>query len=248
MKFDLDFLPPEKWMNAAGTAGYYPGRDFVTHFPDVGLFITNPISYFPRTPALQRCVLQFPGGFLVHSGFPNPGIKKIIQKFRIMWENSTLPICVNLLSDDPRDIEKIIRLVEPIDNVTAIELGIDHSASKDNILKIIESASGELPIILSLPYELIHQDWLVQILTNDIVAISIQPPRGTIVHNNQFISGRLYGESVLPLTMHAISYLQAKEKPIFAGVGVTKKENLKNLIECGLKNFQAHELIWRNYI
>ncbi|MDO9085602.1 MAG: hypothetical protein Q7U53_05270 [Anaerolineaceae bacterium] len=248
MKFDLDFLPQEKWMNAAGTAGFYPGRNFVTHFPDVGLFVTNPISYFPRTPAHLRCVLPFPGGFLVHSGYPNPGIKKIIQKFRIMWENSLLPICVNLLSENPRDLEKIIRLVEPIDNVTAIELGIDHSASKEEILKIIESASGELPIILSLPHELIFQDWLVQILTHEIVGISIQPPRGTKVHNNQFICGRLYGESVLPLTMHAVSHLQALDKPIFAGVGVTKKENLKDLIDCGLQNFQAHELIWRNNI
>jgi hypothetical protein len=248
MKFDFDFLPPEKWMNAAGTAGYYPAKDFSIHFPEIGMFITNPISFFPRTPAIHRCVISYPGGIFVHSGYPNPGIKKIILKYQKYWENSHLPICVNILSDDPRHLEEIVRMVEVIENVTAIELGIDNSSSKDEMIKMISSVSGELPIILSIPFEFLYQGWIDQVLTPEVMAISVQAPRGVQIHNNHMIRGRLYGESVFPLTMHAITLLKSLDKPIYAGVGIINREKLKDLFACGLTNFQAHEIIWRENI
>ena len=248
MKFDIDFLSPQKWMNAAGTAGYIPSKNFQHQFPEIQLFITNPISYLPRTPANQRSLFPYQGGFLIHSGYPNPGIQKIMQNYGQVWEKSQLPICVNLLSDDPRYIEKIIRLVENINNISAIEIGVDVSSTRDEISGMINAALGELPIILSLPYELVFQEWLDLLLIPEIVAISIQAPRGVLVRNQQVIRGRMYGESVFPLTMHAVQHLSTLQKPIFAGVGVTKKEYLCDLFSCGAHNFQAHELIWRDFL
>lgn len=248
MKSDLDFLLPGKWMNAAGTCGYMPAKGFLENFPEVALFITNPISYYPRKPAEDRNIIPFKGGFLVHSGHPNPGIKKILQLNKKAWENAHLPICLNLLSDTTESLEKIIRMVEEIDNIAAIELAFDFPLSHEITKIMIQAISGQLPIILSLPFEMVFQDWIEDILSTDIYAISIQAPRGVISHKNQLISGRLYGRSILPMTMQAVKYLSSFGIPIYAGVGVFKKEEIISLLGLGVRNFQAHEIIWRNNI
>ncbi|MBW6474551.1 MAG: hypothetical protein K0B14_15600 [Anaerolineaceae bacterium] len=246
MKSDLDFLTSGKWMNAAGTAGFFPSRGFLNHFPEIALFITNPISYHPRSPATQRNIIPFQGGFMVHSGHPNPGLKKVIHQFRETWENAILPVCMNVLSDEPYHIEKIVRSLESIENIAAIELAIDNSLKVSDIKTNIQAAMGELPIILSLPFEYVFQEWLGQTLIPEIVAISIQAPRGVLKHNEQYIHGRLYGRSIFSLTLHAIQHLTSFEIPIYAGVGVLHESQISSLLEKGAHNFQGHEIIWRN--
>ena len=246
MKSDLDFLIPGKWMNAAGTAGFVPGKGLINHFPEIALFITNPISYLPRKPATKRNIISFQGGFLVHNGHPNPGFKKVIHQFRENWENAILPVCVNVLSDDPHNIEKMVRSLENIENIAAIELAIDNSLNVSDIKQNIQAAMGELPIILSLPFEYVFQEWLGRILIPEMVAVSVQAPRGILKHNDQFFHGRLYGRSMLPLTLRAIQHLTSFEKPIYAGVGVLQESQISSLFEIGAHNFQGHELIWRN--
>jgi hypothetical protein len=233
-------------MNAAGTAGFVPGKGFINQFPEIALFITNPISYLPRKPATQRSIIPFQGGFMVHNGHPNPGLKKVILQYRKSWENAILPVCVNILSGEPQHIEKIVRSLENIENIAAIEIGIDNSLKKLEIESNIQAAMGELPIILSLPFEFVFQEWLGGILIPEIVAISIQAPRGVLKRNDQFVHGRLYGRSILPLTLRAIQHLTLFEKPIFGGVGVLQESQISSLFEIGAHNFQGHELIWRN--
>jgi len=248
MKSDLDFLLPGKWMNAAGTAGFIPDKRFISIFPDVALFITNPISYQGRKPASQRNIIPFQGGFLVHSGHPNPGLKKVVPLYRKAWENSPIPICVNLLSDDSDFIEKIVRTIENIDNIVAIELGLDVFLNKEDVGKILDAALGELPIILSIPFEFVYQDWLKELLFPEIVAISVQAPKGILQFEGNYIRGRLYGRSIFHLTLNAVQHLSSIGKPIFAGVGVLQEQQITMLLETGATNFQAHELIWRNNI
>ncbi len=235
-------------MNAAGTAGFIPDKRLISNFPDIGLFITNPISYQARKPARDRIMIPFQGGFFVHNGHPNPGIKKVIQLYRKAWENSTLPVCVNVLSDDAGPIEKIVRSLENIENIVAIELGIDNSLNQEEVGNILQAAMGELPIILNLPYEFVYQDWLKKILFPEIVAISIQAPKGVLKYDGEYAHGRLYGNSIFPLTLNAVQQLSSLEKPIFAGVGALCEHQISIILETGASNFQAHELIWRNNI
>lgn len=248
MKFDLDFLESGKWINAAGTAGFAPGKSFSKTFPEMGLFITNPISYIPRTPAIRKTLVPFNGGFLLHTGHPNPGIRKVIQKYQLVWRNSKLPICVNLLSDDPKTIENNIRLLEGIDNIVAIELNIDIKLTRPEIIDLVQTAQGEIPIILSIPYEIVFQDWIENILECELMGISVQAPRGTLFKNNQMVHGRLYGRSVFPMVVKAVTHLSGFGTPVFAGAGIYNSAQINDLFLAGARNFQAHELVWRNLV
>lgn len=237
----------KKWINAAGTAGYSPTKNLVGKFPDIGLFVTNPISYLPRNPAKERCIISFEGGFLVHNGFPCSGFRRILKNYQMKWEKAVLPICVSLLSDEPNHIEKIVRSFEIIDNIVAIELRIDSSFKCEETQTMIKAALGELPIILSLPFELIFMDWIGDLLEPEIIAVSVQAPRGSIFNHSKIVQGRMFGPSMLPLTIRAINHLSHLDTVVIAGVGALSKENIQLIFHAGAQYFQPHELIWRDY-
>ncbi|HNQ95866.1 MAG TPA: hypothetical protein PKH47_14440, partial [Anaerolineales bacterium] len=74
MKRDLYFSKP--LINAAGSLGFAPDLRVLQELGglEFGAFVTNPISLRPRVPTAQPAVLEYPGGFLLHTGLPNPGI------------------------------------------------------------------------------------------------------------------------------------------------------------------------------
>ncbi len=247
MKTSLDILDNHKWVNAAGTAGFAPTAHLTNKFPELGLFTTNPISYLPRSPAKERCMITYGRDFLVHNGFPCPGFKSVIKKYRKVWETSNLPICINLLSDHPGIIEEIIRSVENIDNIAVVEVMIDQNCTVVEIVDILKAAAGELPIILSVPNELVYSSWFNDLDLSEVAAWSLQPLRGTRIQKDKIISGRLYGLSMLPLTLRAITHLSNVGKPIIAGVGALTPGDVQDIYQVGANNFQPNELLWRDY-
>lgn len=247
MKLDAEILSNKKWINAAGSAGFAPTTSLIEKFPEMGLFVTNPISYTPRSPAKERCMLPFNGGFLVHNGFPCPGLRTLLKKYQKIWENADIPVCPSLLSDHPSQIEKIVRIFESIENIVGIELYLEPSLAFEDVEAMIKASLGELPIILCIPYEFVYSDRIDRLASLDIMAISIQPPRGSIFYNQKMVNGRLYGPAMFPLTLRAIKQLSVFKLPIIAGLGALTIQDIENVYEVGAHNFQPHELIWRDY-
>ena len=77
-KQDLAFRTP--LMNAAGALGFIPNRRAPFDLGCLGAFVTNPISLSPRQPAENRVILPFAGGFLLHTGLPNPGLRAALTE------------------------------------------------------------------------------------------------------------------------------------------------------------------------
>ncbi|PKO13143.1 MAG: hypothetical protein CVU39_20410 [Chloroflexi bacterium HGW-Chloroflexi-10] len=241
---DLDWIKPGQWVNAAGTGGFNPGKNLLQQFHELSMFITNPISYLPRLPADYCALIDYSGGFLVHTGWPNPGFYKVIQKYTSVWENAVCPICPHILGEDPDHIQKMVTTFENIENIYAVEIGIDLDTSCERIHTQIQAALGELPVILSLPIERIYEDWVSELFQSGISAISLQPLHGRIYRNEKWIKGRLYGGGQLPITFQAVNKLKQSGLPVFAGVGIVQRETVQQLFEMGAYGFQIHELAW----
>ena len=78
LKNDLYF--EKALMNAAGTLGFAPDPKGPVELSQLGAFVTNPVSRGARTPARGKRFSPYPGGFVLHSGLPNPGLNAVIQK------------------------------------------------------------------------------------------------------------------------------------------------------------------------
>src|SRR5512134_2725359 len=132
MKRDLYFSKP--LMNAAGSLGYAPDIRAAISFDSFGAFVTNPFSLRPRKPATQPEVVEYPGGFLLHTGLPNPGFNTGIKRYASRWDKSDLPIIVHLMADRPEETQRMVQMLEIHENIMAAELGFAPLLADDLIL------------------------------------------------------------------------------------------------------------------
>jgi dihydroorotate dehydrogenase (NAD+) catalytic subunit len=227
-------------MNAAGTLGFAPDPRLPLSWGDCGAFITNPLSLRPRKPALEPALLDFPGGFLLHSGLPNPGFSHVLKKYAAKWARADLPIIVHLMADRPEETQRMVRLLENVENVMAVELGFAPLLADDIILLAVEMSVGELPLIVNLPWEQVLRLG-PQVLAAGAEAVSLAPPRGLVGQ----VTGRLFGPALFAQSMLLVREAARAGMPLIGGGGVYSKENASAMLAAGALAVQVDSILWR---
>jgi dihydroorotate dehydrogenase (NAD+) catalytic subunit len=243
MRLDLDLTTP--WMSAAGASGFAPPERW--NWPEpAGAWVTNPTSLLPRSPAENRAALSFAGGALLHSGLPNPGLKTVLRRYAERWARSSLPTWVHVFGRDPGEIHQMVLRLEDVEGVAAIELGIDDSTSSAEALRQAESALGELPLVVSLPFQRAGEDWLGKLPGLGASAVTLAGPRGCLPDaGSKLVSGRVYGPALLPQMIAAVqAFAQRWRMPLIAGAGVSRLEDGQALLKAGAWGVQIDTVLW----
>lgn len=242
MKRDLYFSKP--LMNAAGSLGFAPDVRAGISLDLFGAFVTNPISLRPRLPASQPVLIEFPGGFLLHTGLPNPGFSTALKKYSPRWEKAELPIIVNLMADRPEEARQMTRTLENVENVMAVELGFAPLLANDILLLTLEMCLGELPLIFSLPMEQILPLG-PRLMQEGAHAISIAGPRGALsMDDGRLTTGRLYGPSLFPQTLELVRSAAMIGLPIIGAGGVWLEEQAAEMVSAGAVAVQMDAGLW----
>jgi dihydroorotate dehydrogenase (NAD+) catalytic subunit len=248
MKRDLYFSKP--LMNAAGSLGFAPDTRNGISLDSFGAFVTNPFSLRPRKPATQPEVIEYPGGFLLHSGLPNPGFNTGIKRYASRWDKSDLPIIVHLMADRPEETQRMAQMLEMHENVMAAELGFAPLLANDILLLTLEMCLGELPLIFSLPVEQVLSLG-PRLIQGGAQAISISAPRGAMPKeraegegDKEVITGRLYGPSLFPRTLETVYSAAKLGLPIIGAGGVWTKENTEAMLSVGALAVQVDAALW----
>jgi dihydroorotate dehydrogenase len=251
-KRDLYFRKPI--INAAGMLGFAPDFRSLEDFrsPELGAFVTNPLSWRPRKPTAHPAVIEYPGGFLLHTGLPNPGLAAAVKRYAHKWADASLPIIVHLMADRPEETARMVESLEGVDNVMAAELGFAPLLTDELILTSLEMAMGELPLIVSLPAEQVLRLG-PRVMEAGAAAVSLSAPRGALkvddgeqtVDRGRWTEGRLYGPSLFPQALEIVRRLAGAGVPIIGGGGVYKREQVEVMKEAGAMAVQLDALLWR---
>jgi dihydroorotate dehydrogenase len=240
-KADLIFREP--LMNAAGTLGFAPDLRADVPWNQLGAFITNPISLRPRSASENPTLVEYAGGFLIHTGLPNPGLAATLHNCRRRWQDSPLPIIVHVMADRPEETQEIVRKLESVEGVMAIELGFAPLLTDDIILLAIERSRGELPLIACLPSEQVlrlgHRA-----LQAGADAISLAPPRGTLASNASAVAGRLFGPSLFPISLDIVHSAAKAGLPIIGAGGVFSMQDADAMRAAGAIAVQYDAFLW----
>lgn len=246
MKRDLYFSKP--LMNAAGTLGFAPDTRAEIPWETFGAFVTNPLSLRPRHPAARPEVIEYPGGFLFHTGLPNPGFNASLKRYAPRWDKSSLPVIVHLMADRPEETRRMVRALETQENVMAAELGFAPLLAEDILLLTLEMCLGEVPLIFSLPVEQVLSlgPRLVQ---GGAQAVSIAAPRGALpreegVGDRGIVTGRIYGPSLFPRALETVYSAAKIGLPIIGAGGVWSRENAEALVATGALAVQVDAALW----
>jgi dihydroorotate dehydrogenase (NAD+) catalytic subunit len=242
-KYDLSLKPP--LMNAAGSLGFTPDPHGPADLGRFGAFVTNPISLSPRTPAQERACIFYPGGFLLHTGYPNPGIRAVLRRCAARWERSPVPIVVHILAQRGEEVFEIARRLEKLENLAALELGIPPEASPALAAELVSAALSERPVIARLPLE--HAEELASVVIDSgAAAISLGAPRGALTGDSgKIIKGRLYGPSVFPLALETLQRLLRLGSPVIGGGGVYGPPQADAMLQAGAVAVQLDAVLWR---
>jgi dihydroorotate dehydrogenase (NAD+) catalytic subunit len=243
MKYDLLFDPP--LMNAAGTLGFAPDPHGPVDLARLGAFITNPVSLAPRSPAHTPRCLSYPGGFLLHTGYPNPGLERVMRTFGPRWERSTLPVLVHLLAGDPLEVARMVSRLEELPGITGFEVGLPPEVDALTAVEFARAAAGELPVVLRLPMRR-APELAPALVGAGLAALSLAPPRGALPGPQGALArGRLYGPALFPLTLQALHDLEDCGLPVFAAGGVYHPGQVASLLAAGAVAVQLDAVLWR---
>jgi dihydroorotate dehydrogenase (NAD+) catalytic subunit len=243
MKIDLSLSKP--LMNAAGSLGFAPEARGNVDLSPLGAFITNPISLGERSPARGVRYLPFPGGFLLHTGYPNPGLKTAIRRYAARWRRSPLPVLVHLLPGSPQETAQMVQRLELVDGIAGVEISLPLNADGPAALAFSQAARGELPVVLRLPLE--RAASLIPYITSvGLAGISLAPPRGVLpLPGGGFIQGRLYGPAIFPLALAVVQALAHSGIPVIAAGGVYRPEQADALLREGAAAVQLDSVLWQ---
>lgn len=242
---DSDRIPLDlsfRWMNQTGTLGFSPTA---TGTPKNAIFITNPISPRARVPSADRNLTSFPGGFLLHTGLPNAGWNAIRRMYAEHWAQSAVPVWVHLFSQDPGELEVMVRGCEELEGIAAIELGLPPACPRDWMLQQVRAARGELPLVVHIP--LGEDPLLFRNLPEEVSAVTLGAPRGSLPagRGRKVIHGRLHGPGLFPLLLEGLINLKQGEIPIILS-GICNREDAKIALQCGAAAIQIDHLCWNN--
>jgi dihydroorotate dehydrogenase (NAD+) catalytic subunit len=238
-------------MNAAGTLGFSPDPKSIEAFTRLGAFVTNPISYSPRTPAGGQRLIPFPGGFLLHTGYPNPGLKVVIKQHARRWVNAPIPVIVHLLGQEPAILRRMVEQLEGIEGVMGIEIGLPPDVDPATAYEMGLAAVGELVSIIRIPFESAAgtvQDFrlLDAVLETGASAVSLAPPRGTLPDSKGSpISGRLYGPGLFSQSLNTVMKLSEMHIPVIGAGGVYSLEQAEILLAGGATAVQLDAVLWK---
>jgi len=253
-KFDLLFSVP--LMNAAGTLGFTPDISGPVDIGRLGAFVTDPVSLEPRRPAGSRAVLPFAGGFLLHSGYPNPGLEAVIRRYAESWRRSPVPVLVHLLlpGDDYRALYRLREMagrLEQVDGVMGLEVSLPLRADIDSAAAAVQALQGELPLILRIPLDhtALFSLQVERLEGLELAAVSLGSPRGALVGPaGELVHGRLMGPALFPQALQAVRLLAAAGLPVIGAGGVYRRQQIEQMLDAGALAVQLDAVLWRSGI
>ena len=239
-----DLYLERPFVNAAGMLGFAPDLRTMPFLGQLGAFITNPVSRKPRQPAGNRCCLPYPGGFLLHTGLPNPGISAVIRQHRRRWASASLPIIVHLLVEDPGSLAEMIRKLEGLENLLAVELGLPPDCTPVRLADFLTAAEGELPAVVCLEPEQLPV-LLPTLRELNPIGMHLTQPRGALPNaEGDVITGRLYGPATRPVMLNAAREAVKTGVPVIVDGGIFDQRQAEALLGVGVLAVGLGAALW----
>ncbi len=237
---------PGPVMPAAGVFGFGDAYRDLVSYEQLGALVTNPVSWRRRHAAHGPRFARHGDHVLVHTGLPNPGVRRVVREHAQLWERLGLPVIVHLVATTPDDVARACDHLTRAPGVLGIELGLDAGVSVGAALGLLDAArdTSLLPLLVRVPHGGVER--LAQPLAEagaDALTLTA-PPRAQLPGG---VRGRLYGRALFPLLLHRLATWCARlAVPVIACGGIATAAEARAALEHGATALQIDALLWRD--
>ncbi len=236
-------------MNAAGVMGF--GGEYNKLIPPdtFGAFVTNPLTWRGLRAAEGMRVAALDSGMLIHTGLPNLGLQRAVQRYGARWANSPIPVIVHVAANTADELTACAGYLDGIDKVAALEVGLaDHATHREARLMIGAARSRtQLPILARLPLYQAGQIAAAAVEAGADALVVAAPPRGSARDpiSGRLIGGRVYGTWLKALALRVVGWVARNvHVPIIGSGGIHTPDDAREFLEAGARAIQLDSVIW----
>lgn len=212
---------------------------------NMGALVTLPITMHARSGTPLPRVVEIPGGVLMRTGAPNPGIEKVIRENHRAWSSSSCPIIVALAAQGVRDWAAMAKRLEHVENVGGMELHLNPTLDALDAIRAVRAAT-ELPILAKLDMTNALDVAVDCVKAGANALVIARPPRGMAMVNGKPWYGRMYSPTTKPLVLsmlRAIEDLELKVPTIASG-GAHSSKDVREFLAAGACAVQIDSATW----
>ncbi len=250
---------------ASGTFGYGIEYGDVVAVERLGAICCKGTTLRPRVGNVPPRVTETPAGMLNSIGLQNPGVDAVVEKYAQTWAGWRVPVIVNVAGESVGDYVEVVRRLDGVPGVAAIELNIScPNVGRGGLQFAIDAgAAGEvtaavrratdLPLLVKLspnvadirPIARAIEDAGADALTaiNTLSGIAVAPSRDRPLLGNVF--GGLSGPAVKPIALRVVyEAVQAVRIPVVGIGGVTELADVLDFLAVGAVAVQVGTAIF----
>ncbi|MFL5757689.1 MAG: dihydroorotate dehydrogenase [Chloroflexota bacterium] len=239
---------------ASGTFGYGVEYGDVVEVQRLGAICCKGTTLKPRIGNPTPRVTETPGGMLNSIGLQNPGVDAVIEKYAGVWSRWKVPVIVNVAGESVHDYVEVVRRLDGVPGIDAIELNIScPNVGRGGLQFAIDAdAAGgvtaavrratDLPLLVKLspnvadvrPIARAISDAGADALTavNTLSGIAVAGDRGRPLLGNVY--GGLSGPAIKPIALRIVyEVAQLVDIPVVAIGGITSLGDVLDFLAVG---------------
>ncbi len=242
-------------MIASGCGGYGSAYQTLLDLSAFGAIVTNPITLRPRRGSSQPRLAETAGGFILHTGEQNPGVRKVIQQYQSLWTHLKTPIIAHLPADEPDDLRRTARALSGLETpqgqsvIAAIELGVPPMAQAADVARwiaVIQEVSP-LPLLVKLPLDASGELASAAAKAYAEALVIGAPLLGAALlpGGTGFIAGPLYGPALFNLALGRVQQIKEwVDLPVIAVGGIHSAAEAQAFLQAGAAAVQLDSLLF----
>ena len=252
-------------LTASGTFGYGIEYGDVVDVERLGAICCKGTTLRPRIGNVPPRVAETPGGMLNSIGLQNPGVDAVIEKYAETWAKWRVPVIVNVAGESIGDYVEVVRRLDGVPGVAAIELniscpnvgrgGLQFAVDADAAASVTAAVrrASDLPLLVKLspnvadirPIARAIADAGADALTaiNTLSGIMVAPGRDRPFLGNTY--GGLSGPAIKPIALRVVyEVAQVVDIPVVAIGGVTELADVLDFLAVGAVAVQVGTAIF----
>ncbi|HEC36547.1 MAG TPA: dihydroorotate dehydrogenase [Anaerolineae bacterium] len=215
----------------------------------LGAVVVGPVTMRARPGAAPPRSLPVPGGVLLHTGLANPGLPTTLHRYGRAWKRSAVPVILHLAATSPGEVVAACRRLNTAETVSGVELGLRDDTEPDEAAALVAAAREVIrqPLLVRLPLTGTTSLAARAVEAGADVLTVAAPPRGTVLHQGRFVTGRLYGPFTLPLALRALRRVtKVVDVPLVGCGGIYSADDALAFLRAGATAVQVDAALWRD--